>query len=341
MGCGVPGPPVPPTPKIPQPARDLVTRQSGERVVLRWTVPRLHTDGTRMEGPPKMEVLRIFAPDDVPSEENFAAEARVAYSLPPNVVSSFLHTDIVVFPDVLGPDVLRQQGGKKAVYAVRAVNEKGQSAGLSNLAAVPVYPVPMPIARVETKVTERAIELRWQPPVRTTSGTPVEAVAGYQVYRSETGEPGSFALHGTAGTARYEDTQFRFGQRYFYFVRTLAQYGADTVESENSAIAAVLARDLFPPPVPANLIAVASAGRIDLTWDASAAADLAGYFVYRSIEPGKGYERLNREPLQVQSFADTTVQTGTRYYYLVTALDAEGNESPFSAEATAMPLAVE
>jgi fibronectin type 3 domain-containing protein len=224
---------------------------------------------------------------------------------------------------------------------VRAVNERGQSVGLSNLAAVRVYPVPTPVAVIATRVSEGAIELRWDAPTRTTSGTVVEAIAGYQVYRSETGEPGSFALHGTAGTSHYEDTQFVFGRQYFYAVRTLAQYGADTVESESSVTVEVAARDLFPPPVPGNLIVVAGAGRVDLTWDPSAAADLVGYFVYRSTESGKGYERLTPQPLRVLNFADTTARTGTRYFYVVTAVDAEGNESQFSTEVSATPLLLE
>jgi hypothetical protein len=338
VGCGVPGPPVPPTPKIPEAARDLVAQQVGERVLLRWTLPRLHTDGTRLDGPPKMEVLRAFVADGAPSEEGFIAQARVAYALPPQVVKSFLHTDIVAFPDLLGANVLREQAGRTAVYAIRAVNEKGQSVGFSNLAAVRVYPVPTPIAIIATRVTERAIELRWDAPKRTTSGTPVEAIAGYQIYRSETGQSGSFALHGTSGISQYEDTQFAFGRKYFYAVRVLAQYGTDTVESEGSTIVEVTARDLFPPPVPANPIVVAGPGRVDLTWDASAATDLAGYFVYRSTEPGTGYERLTPQPLRVLSFADTTAKPGTRYYYVVTAVDTEGNESQFSAEVSATPL---
>ncbi len=329
---------MPPTPKIPEAARELTARQAGERVLLRWTLPRLNTDGTRLDGPPKMEVLRTFVADAVPDEDAFTAEAKVAYALPPQVVKSFLHTDIVAFPDVLEPSLLREQAGRTAVYAVRAVNEKGQSVGLSNLVAVRVYPVPAPVAVIATRVTERAVELRWDAPTRTTSGTPVEAIAGYQVYRSETGAPGSFALHGTAGTTHYQDTQFRFGQKYFYSVRTLAQYGADTVESESSVTVEVTARDLFPPPVPANVIVIAGAGRIDLTWDASAASDLAGYLVYRSVESGQGYERLTPEVLRALSFADVNAKAGTRYYYVVTAVDAEGNESAFSAEVSATPL---
>ncbi len=334
----MPGPPVPPIAKVPQAPSGLTARQVGERVQLRWTLPRLHTDGTRLDGPPKIEVLRTFVTSGLPSPEAFAAEANVVYSLPGQVVSSFLQGDIVAFPDVLNAGLLREQSGRMAVYAVRAANEKAESVGMSNLVGLKVYPVAAPIALIRTKVKERAIELRWEAPARTTSGTALEGIAGYQVYRSETGGPGSFVLHGTAAAAVYEDTQFRFGQKYFYFVRTLAQYGADSVESDSSAIAEIFARDLFPPPVPANVIVVAGLARVDLTWDASAAPDLKGYFVYRSPETGKGYQRVTPEALRVLSFADINVEPGTRYYYAVTAVDAEGNESAFSQEVAATPL---
>lgn len=334
----MPGPPVPPTPKIPQAPTALTARQVGERVQLRWTLPRLNTDGTRLDGPPKIEILRTFVAGGLPSAEAFAAEAKVVYSLPEQVVSSFLSGDIVAFPDVMNPGLLREQSGRMAVFAVRATNEKGESAGMSNLTGQKVYPVPVPILRIKTQVTERAIELRWEAPARTTSGTALEAIAGYQVYRSETGGPGSFVLHGTAATTVYEDTQFRFGQKYFYFVRTLAQHGTDSVESDSSVTVEVVARDLFPPPTPANLIVVAGSGRVDLTWDASPGSDLAGYLVYRSLESGKGYQRLTPEALRVQSFADTNLKPGARYYYVVTAVDAEGNESAFSQEVAATPL---
>jgi fibronectin type 3 domain-containing protein len=202
-----------------------------------------------------------------------------------------------------------------------------------------VYPVPVAIADGWARVTERAIELQWTAPARTSSGTPLEAIAGYQIYRSQSGEEGSFQLVGTSPTARYEDTQFSLGQRYVYRLRTLAQFGVETVESESSRPVEVEARDIFPPPAPGELVAIGSPGRIDLTWDASAASDLAGYFVYRRLESGQDYARLVGEPLRVQSFADTQVDPEKRYAYVVTAVDQTGNESLFSAEVVAEALA--
>lgn len=336
--CGVPGPPVPPVVKIPAAPTGLTVQQSGERVLARWTLPKLYTDSTRLPGPPKFELLRAFSDQSTLDEQAFRQQAQVVYTLPPTVVESFLHNGIVVIPDVLGAATLGREAGHYAIYGVRAVNEKGQDAGLAPLASVRVYPVPAPIQRLDAHVTEHAIELRWRVPTETTGGTPLEAIAGYEIFRSETGAAGSFALVGTSPSARFDDQDFRFGARYTYVVRTLAQFDNQTVESGNSVATEVPPRDVFPPPTPANLIAVAGPERVDLTWDASAAADLRGYYLYRSRTAGSGYERVTKEPLSAQSYADTTVKSGVAYFYVVTAVDQSGNESAYSTEATATPL---
>jgi fibronectin type 3 domain-containing protein len=90
--------------------------------------------------------------------------------------------------------------------------------------------------------------------------------------------------------------------------------------------------------VPANLLAVAGPRRVDLTWDASTAADLAGYFVYRARQSGTGYERLTPQALRAQNFSDLGLEAGVPLYYVVTAVDREGNESGYSEEAIATPL---
>ncbi|HWI64931.1 MAG TPA: S8 family serine peptidase, partial [Symbiobacteriaceae bacterium] len=81
------------------------------------------------------------------------------------------------------------------------------------------------------------------------------------------------------------------------------------------------------PAAPANLRAAAdSVGGITLTWDAVDAADLSRYTVYRSTTAGSGYANLGTATRN--SYADSTGTPGTTYYYVVTALDMFGNESP-------------
>jgi predicted phage tail protein len=337
--CGVPGPPVPPTPKIPVVPENLTAQQVGERVILRWQVRLLNTDGSRRADWPQLQVYRAFLPAGEPYAQSFSSQAHVAYTIPNSLVDVYLHEGTIVFDDALDAATLREHAGHLAVYALKALNEKGQDAGFSKLTAVQVHPVPTPIRRLQARVTPRSIELQWEPPTRTTGGAPIEAIAGYEIYRSETGDEGSFVLYGNAATAQYEDTRFRFNQPYYYRVRSLAQYGATTVPSGDSTTAEVTPQDVFPPPVPQNLIAVAGVGRVDLTWDASVADDLQGYIVYRSRESGRDYQRRNSKLLVAQTFAEVSdVEAGTRYYYVVTAVDKEGNESPFSAEVSAVPL---
>ena len=91
--------------------------------------------------------------------------------------------------------------------------------------------------------------------------------------------------------------------------------------------------DLVPPAAPAVPKATFASGRVDLSWDAVPGA--ASYAVYRSILVGGGYARIGATA--GPTFADTGVRNGTRYDYVVTALDAAGNESPRSPEADARP----
>jgi glycosidase len=93
--------------------------------------------------------------------------------------------------------------------------------------------------------------------------------------------------------------------------------------------------DLTPSDAPTGLMAGARDGAVDLAWDAVPGA--AGYNVYRSPVSGGGYARLNNAPLVGTAYTDDMVVNGRLYYYVVTALDAAGNESARSNEVEALP----
>jgi glycosidase len=89
--------------------------------------------------------------------------------------------------------------------------------------------------------------------------------------------------------------------------------------------------DLAPPAAPASLVVGAgSPGQPSLTWEAS--ADAAGYNVYASPLSGGGYVRLNEAPVAGTSYADEHLGQHSADHYVVTALDAAGNESGWSNE---------
>jgi fibronectin type 3 domain-containing protein len=101
------------------------------------------------------------------------------------------------------------------------------------------------------------------------------------------------------------------------------------------AILATESVDLAPPAAPAGLTATEGNGQVSLDWSATAGA--AGYHVYRSVVTGGGFIRVTDAPITTTDFSDTGLQNGRTYFYVVTALDAAGNESAWSNEASALP----
>jgi fibronectin type 3 domain-containing protein len=86
-----------------------------------------------------------------------------------------------------------------------------------------------------------------------------------------------------------------------------------------------------------NFTAAASTGQthsVALTWTASTSM-VSGYNIYRSTVSGSGYTKLNPAVVGTTSYDDTSVQTGTTYYYVTTSVDSGGDESAFSNQASA------
>lgn len=79
----------------------------------------------------------------------------------------------------------------------------------------------------------------------------------------------------------------------------------------------------------------ASAHSITLTWDASPSVNAVGYRAYRSIGPDGPYTPLHFSPNPELSWIDSTVQPGTTYYYVVTAVTADSRESVYCKVASA------
>ncbi len=92
-----------------------------------------------------------------------------------------------------------------------------------------------------------------------------------------------------------------------------------------------------PPSVPTNLEPALSEDGIVLTWNESRDYDLVGYNIYRRQTPFEGFKvvaEVQHSPGTQQYFVDTGAKTGVTYSYVVTAVDACGNESPRSNEVT-------
>jgi fibronectin type 3 domain-containing protein len=76
-----------------------------------------------------------------------------------------------------------------------------------------------------------------------------------------------------------------------------------------------------------------TAHSVQLNWNASSSSGVSGYRIYRSTISG-GYYALLSSP-SGPSFTDTSVQSGSTYYYVVAALNGAGQQSPYSNQVTA------
>ncbi|HUN62514.1 MAG TPA: choice-of-anchor D domain-containing protein [Candidatus Sulfotelmatobacter sp.] len=74
---------------------------------------------------------------------------------------------------------------------------------------------------------------------------------------------------------------------------------------------------------------------VTLAWAASTST-VSGYNVYRSTTNGSGYTKINSALVSGVTYSDTTVQSATTYYYVLTAVNSTGEESAYSNQATAV-----
>jgi glycosidase len=107
-----------------------------------------------------------------------------------------------------------------------------------------------------------------------------------------------------------------------------------TLPAEGGAIEiANPGQDITGPAAPAGLTANAGSQQVSLTW--TGPADAASYDVYHSPVSGGGYVLAGHT--SSSSFLDTGLTNARRYYYVVRAVDAAGNEGAASAETSAIP----
>jgi len=106
------------------------------------------------------------------------------------------------------------------------------------------------------------------------------------------------------------------------------------------------------PRRPAQLQAEGQLNAVALQWQAAVDCNdqpVAGYNLYRATSPGGPYEKVNTDLLTETGYLDTaqssgigtalaaaSLQTDTPYYYVVKAVDADGDESVSSAEISAV-----
>ena len=84
--------------------------------------------------------------------------------------------------------------------------------------------------------------------------------------------------------------------------------------------------------VPVTGTGVVATRVVKLQWQPSSSTGVIGYYVYRSTVSGGPYTKVMGSLIAGTAYADSNVISGTEYYYVVTAANAAGQESSYSAQ---------
>jgi hypothetical protein len=348
-GCAAPGDPTARHPVVPVAVNDLAARQYGNAFALTFTLPARSMDREALAEHPTIEIYRVaLSPGAAPDKKT---AWRPAFTIPSAQVDPYLKAGHIEFHDPLTADDFARAAGSSMAYKVRTRAARARASEDSNIVVARIYPPPEAPRDVHVSVSESALVVNW-----TEAALPPGASSSvYRVYRAEieSGQenpPQDLSkaklktppeLVGTSPTTEFRDSHFEFATPYVYTVRSVAQFGADLVESADSAQAMVTPRDIFPPAAPTNIeITIVPAtpqapAYVELSWAISPEGDLAGYSVYRSEGEDSPGERVSTDILPSPTFRDISVVPGRRYYYRVSAVDRAGNESPKSSPVVA------
>ena len=91
-----------------------------------------------------------------------------------------------------------------------------------------------------------------------------------------------------------------------------------------------------PRTVPVTLTIAAATqpttGTVTLSWNANSESDLAGYKVYRATASGGYGAPITTVPAGTSQYISSGLAKGFTYFFVITAYDQAGNESPYSSE---------
>lgn len=163
---------------------------------------------------------------------------------------------------------------------------------------------------------------------------PDPSISSYTVYwGTESGEyPFSQTYTGTQCTL----SGLSEGQTYYVAISSLDASGNESYRVFGSGI------PLSIPLTPLNFSDAPVLGGINLAWTPNTELDLASYRLYRSLDPEVQGELLVTLSVGASSYTDANLSGSSAYYcYRLTAVDSQGNQSPFTATLQSRPVTLD
>lgn len=327
-GCGKRKPPLPPVETVAQRV-EIKGSQRGNKILISWTMAARNASGSSVLNISRVDIYRLTEPVTTTSnitEDEFASRSTLIATVP--VTDADFALKQMTFTDTLSfagqPARIR--------YAIRFANASGQKAGYSNFLVIePTAKVAEAAKNLSSTVTQNSIEIRWNPPTRNIDDSVPANILGFNIYRVDDKTPAKLLNNSPVTGSEFGDVNFEFEKNYSYFVRTVS-LGAngEPLESADSEVIKILAKDTFPPAAPAAITIAASPNTISIFFATNTENDIAGYNVYRSIDkdlPKSEWQLLTPQMLATNTFQDTNVEPGKTYFYYLTAVDKFGNVS--------------
>ncbi len=328
-GCGKKLPPLPPEKVLPAPVREFKVSQEGDALVLSWLLPQVNLLGqplTQVQGCRvyRCAVTGVDAAAQCPTNLVLYADIDLAYPKQGEVQGEAL-----IFRDrELVPD-------HRYFYRVAAYDQDGYPGGWSPTLSHVWGWLPRTPQGLKAAAGDKVVQLSWSPVTQLSNGSPARDLAGYLVFRREGASAWIKLRPEPVAQAAYQDVAVLNDVEYTYKIQAVRRLGGELLASPDSPLLVAKPEKLTPPPPLLGLFAVATSQGVELRWEPSPAADLAGYRVYRRGPGMAAPELLTPELLTKPYFVDAQVQRGRTYSYYVTAVDKSrrANESLPSEEA--------
>jgi hypothetical protein len=331
ISCGKRKPPLPPLEKVAQRV-EISGFQRGDKVLILWTMATRNAPDGSLLNINRADIYRLaesIKSSASISEEEFASRSTLIATLP--ISDTDFGRKQLTFTDTLN---FAGQAARLR-YAVRFVNGSGQKAAFSNFFLIEPTASVADIPRdANLKVSQNAILLNWNTPDKNIDGSVPPNILGYNVYRLDEKSNLKILNNQPITKTEFADKFFEFEKTYTYFIRTVS-LGTDSepVESSDSKTIKIIPKDTFPPISPSAITIAASPNIISIFFAANPENDVAGYKVYRSTAPNQpksDWTLLTPELLIKNTFQDTNVESGKKYFYYLTAIDNFGNVSEIS-----------
>ena len=167
-GCASPGPPQPPSLKLPEIVTGLTASRVGNEVRLQWTTPTRTTDKMLIVGPIVAEICRE-TPSSVPSatvkagQNSAPSERKNAVTAPcsPVVLRVQVKPGASEAVDPL-PAELTSAPARLLAYRVQLRNAAGRTAGASAAVFAASGPAPQAVAQLSGRETKAGVVLKWK-----------------------------------------------------------------------------------------------------------------------------------------------------------------------------------